>query len=163
MKLKFKQQDFQTDAVNAVCALFDGQQRQTTTFSMEQSGGQVGLFANVGVANALCISDEQIIGNMQAVQQKNLLPKTEDLQGRQFSVEMETGTGKTYVYTKTVYELNRLYGFTKFIVVVPSFSAFLKIRLPFLSTPATLGSDDLYVSFPFPVFTTALSGTAFVV
>ena len=120
MKLKFKQQDFQTDAVNAVCALFDGQQRQTTTFSMEQSGGQVGLFANVGVANALCISDEQIIGNMQAVQQKNLLPKTEDLQGRQFSVEMETGTGKTYVYTKTVYELNRLYGFTKFIVVVPS-------------------------------------------
>lgn len=40
MKLKFKQQDFQTDAVNAVCALFDGQQRQTSTFSMEQSGGQ---------------------------------------------------------------------------------------------------------------------------
>lgn len=120
MKLKFKQQDFQTDAVNAVCGLFDGQQRQTNTFSMEQSGGQVGLFANVGIANALCINDKQIIGNMQAVQQKNLLPKTDDLQERQFSVEMETGTGKTYVYTKTVYELNRLYGFTKFIVVVPS-------------------------------------------
>ncbi len=120
MKLKFKQQDFQTDAVNAVCALFDGQQRQTSTFSMEQSGGQMELFAGVGISNTLCIDDGRIIKNMQAVQRKNLLPQTEDLQGRQFSIEMETGTGKTYVYTKTIYELNRLYGFTKFIVVVPS-------------------------------------------
>ena len=120
MKLKFKQQDFQTDAVNAVCALFDGQQRQTSTFSMEQSGGQMELFGSVGVSNALYIDDGRIIENMQAVQRKSLLPQTDDLQGRQFSIEMETGTGKTYVYTKTIYELNRLYGFTKFIVVVPS-------------------------------------------
>lgn len=120
MKLKFKQQDFQTDAVNAVCALFDGQQRQTSTFSMERSGGQMELFGSVGVSNALYIDDGRIIENMQAVQRKNLLPQTDDLQGRQFSIEMETGTGKTYVYTKTIYELNRLYGFTKFIVVVPS-------------------------------------------
>lgn len=139
MKLKFKQQDFQTDAVNAVCALFDGQQRQTTTFSMEQ-GGQIELFASVGISNALSIDGERITQNMHAVQRKNSLPST-DLYGAalkesnstlhtpnstllnpapQFSVEMETGTGKTYVYTKTVYELNRLYGFTKFIVVVPS-------------------------------------------
>ncbi len=132
MKLKFKQQDFQTDAVNAVCALFDGQQRQTTTFSMEQ-GGQIELFASVGISNALSIDGERITQNMHAVQRKNSLPLT-DLYGvvlkesnstllkpaPQFSVEMETGTGKTYVYTKTVYELNRLYGFTKFIVVVPS-------------------------------------------
>lgn len=120
MKLKFKQQDFQTNAVNAVCALFDGQQRQTSTFSMEKSGGQMELFASVGVSNALYIDDERMIENMRTVQQKNLLPQTDDLQGRQFSIEMETGTGKTYVYTKTIYELNRLYGFTKFIVVVPS-------------------------------------------
>ena len=119
MKLKFKQQDFQTDAVNAVCALFDGQQRHTSTFSMEQSG-QTDLFAGVGISNTLSISGERIIENMQAVQRKNFLPQTGGLQGRQFSVEMETGTGKTYVYTKTIYELNRLYGFTKFIVVVPS-------------------------------------------
>ena len=65
-------------------------------------------------------TDGRIIENMQAVQRKSLLPQTDDLQGRQFSIEMETGTGKTYVYTKTIYELNRLYGFTKFIVVVPS-------------------------------------------
>mgnify|MGYP000706663422 FL=1 len=120
MKLKFKQQEFQTDAVNAVCALFDGQQQQTSTFSMEQSGGQMELFASVGVSNALYIEDSRIIENMQSVQKKNLLPQTNELQGRQFSIEMETGTGKTYVYTKTIYELNRLYGFTKVIVVVPS-------------------------------------------
>lgn len=120
MNLKFKQQDFQTTAVNTVCALFDGQQRQTSTFSMERSGGQMELFANVGICNALYIDDKKMIENMWKVQQKNLLPKTDDLKGRQFSIEMETGTGKTYVYTKTIYELNRLYGFTKFIVVVPS-------------------------------------------
>ncbi len=120
MKLKFKQQKFQTDAVNAVCALFDGQQRQTTTFSMEQSGGQVEMFADIGIANALYIDDGKIFENMHSVQRKNNLRQTKDLQGRQFSIEMETGTGKTYVYTKTIYELNYLYGFTKFIVVVPS-------------------------------------------
>ena len=120
MKLKFKLQGFQTDAVNAVCALFDGQQRETSTFSMEQSGGQMELFANLGVANTLLVNDGKIIENMREVQRKNVLPQTFDLQGRQFSVEMETGTGKTYVYTKTIYELNHLYGFTKFIIVVPS-------------------------------------------
>ena len=120
MKLKFKQQDFQTDAVAAVCALFDGQQKETSTFSMEKSGSQMRLFRDMGVANALYISGDKIIENMQAVQRRHNLPQTAELQGRQFSVEMETGTGKTYVYTKTIYELNRLYGFTKFIIVVPS-------------------------------------------
>ena len=88
MKLKFKQQQFQEDAVNAACTLFDGQQRQAGTFSMEQSGGQTELFASVGISNALCIDDQRIMENMQAVQRKNLLPQTEDLQGRQFSIEM---------------------------------------------------------------------------
>ncbi|MCY9664889.1 DEAD/DEAH box helicase family protein [Paenibacillus alginolyticus] len=120
MKLKFKQQDFQTDAVNAVCTLFHGQQRGTSTFSMEQSGGQMELFASVGVSNALYISDADIIENMRAVQKQNALPLTADLQGRQFSIEMETGTGKTYVYTKTIFELHKEFGFTKFIIVVPS-------------------------------------------
>lgn len=100
MKLKFKQQDFQTAAVAAVCALFDGQQKETSTFSMEKSGSQIRLFQDMGVANALYIGDERIIENMQAVQRRHNLPQTAELQGRQFSVEMETGTGKTYVYTK---------------------------------------------------------------
>ena len=75
MKLKFKQQDFQTAAVNTVCALFDGQQRQTSTFSMERSGGQMELFANVGICNALYIDDKKMIENMWKVQQKNLFSK----------------------------------------------------------------------------------------
>lgn len=120
MKLKFKQQDFQTDAVNAVCNLFHGQQRVTSTFSIERSGGQMEWFASVGVSNALYISDADVFENMRAVQKQNGLPLTEDLQGRQFSIEMETGTGKTYVYTKTIFELHKEYGFTKFIIVVPS-------------------------------------------
>lgn len=64
MKLKFKQQDFQTAAVNTVCALFDGQQRQTSTFSMEQSGGQLELFASVGICNSLYIDDKKMTENM---------------------------------------------------------------------------------------------------
>ena len=119
MKLKFKQQDFQTDAVNAVCGLFEGQKRQSSTFSMELGSGQTSLDQELGISNGLYITDEQMIANMQNVQRKNSLPLTAALCGRQFSIEMETGTGKTYVYTKTIYELNRLYGFTKFIIVVP--------------------------------------------
>ena len=94
MKLKYKQQDFQTDAVNAVCALFDGQKRQASTFAMESSGGQTEL-ENLGICNALSIDDKHMVENMQAVQRKNRLPQTGDLQGRQFSIEMETGTCKT--------------------------------------------------------------------
>ncbi|MFZ5644652.1 MAG: type III restriction-modification system endonuclease [Bacillota bacterium] len=121
MKLKFKQQHFQTDAVNAVCALFDGQQKETSIFSMEQNGGQMSLLQNdYGIGNALRISNAELLANMRKVQKRNNLPQTGGLADNQFSIEMETGTGKTYVYTKTIFELNKLYGFTKFIVVVPS-------------------------------------------
>ena len=120
MKLKFKQQDFQTAAVNAVCTLFEGQRRTTATFGMEQSGNQTVLQTEYGVGNALQISSSELLSNMQAVQKRNNLPKTDNLVGNQFSIEMETGTGKTYVYTKTIFELNKQFGFTKFIIVVPS-------------------------------------------
>ena len=120
MKLKFKQQYFQTSAVDAVCSLFEGQRRTTATFGMEQSGNQTVLQTECGVGNALCISGETLLANMQAVQKQNNLSQTDDLAGNQFSIEMETGTGKTYVYTKTIFELNKQFGFTKFIIVVPS-------------------------------------------
>ena len=119
MKLKFKNQDFQTDAVNAVADLFAGQEHTHSTFSVE-IGGQGSLFGNLGFGNALQVGDDTLAANMHTVQKRNGLPLTEDAAPRQFCVEMETGTGKTYVYTKTVFELNRRYGFTKFIVVVPS-------------------------------------------
>ena len=119
MKLKFKNQDFQTDAVNAVCDLFAGQEKNRTTFDIIEEQ-QSTLFNEFGVGNSLLIDDDILLANMREVQKRNNLPLTDDAEGRSFCVEMETGTGKTYVYTKTIFELNRRYGFTKFIIVVPS-------------------------------------------
>ena len=130
MKLKFKTQDFQTDAVNAVADLFAGQDKQTTTFSIveENSGSQMRVINEFGIGNALNIQESDLLINMNRVQKRNNLPRTKDLYpfvhyregDRRFCIEMETGTGKTYVYTKTIFELHRRYGFTKFIIVVPS-------------------------------------------
>lgn len=121
MKLKFKNQDFQTDAVNAVADLFSGQENSTMTFSVDNSYGALNLeINNLGIGNKLIINDDTLNSNMQAIQKRNKLPITSDYTSRQYSIEMETGTGKTYVYTKTILELNKRYGFTKFIIVVPS-------------------------------------------
>lgn len=139
MKLKFKNQDFQTDAVNAVVDLFTGQEKTHSTFSVVEEN-QMLLMNDFGIGNALYIDRNTLSDNMHAVQKRNLLPLTEckienveckmkDMNSKfyilnstfpQFCIEMETGTGKTYVYTKTIFELNRKYGFTKFIIVVPS-------------------------------------------
>jgi type III restriction enzyme len=118
MKLKFKTQEFQTAAVTAVVDLFKGQPHCTDTFTIVNETQQ-NLDEGLGVRNTLMLSDEQIVGNMNETQKRFSLPVTEDI-SRHFCVEMETGTGKTYVYTKTVFELHKQYGFTKFIVVVPS-------------------------------------------
>lgn len=121
MKLKFINQQFQTDAVNAVADLFIGQEKNSTTFEIVDKTES--LFTGektFGTANTLEIGTAEMLKNMQAVQRRNNLPLSADLQDRNFCVEMETGTGKTYVYTKTVFELNKRYGFTKFIIVVPS-------------------------------------------
>ena len=136
MKLKFKNQDFQTDAVNSVVDLFVGQEKTKGTFSVDNNGMD-NFLGTMGVGNALLIDQKTLADNMHAVQRRNNLPLTDpdwgfnfgnvdfsnfSFQGNtpQFSIEMETGTGKTYVYTKTIFELNRKYGFTKFIIVVPS-------------------------------------------
>ncbi len=124
MKLQFKTQDFQTAAVEAVAGLFAGQERSRATFSVMEEGqlpDQTSFGpAELGVGNVLRLTNEALTANMRAVQKRNLLPMTDSAASRQFCVEMETGAGKTYVYTKTIFELNRRYGFTKFIVVVPS-------------------------------------------
>ena len=136
MKLKFKNQDFQTDAVNSVVDLFLGQEKTKGTFSVDNNGMD-NFLGTMGVGNALLIDQKTLADNMHAIQRRNNLPLTEpdwgfnfgnvdfsnfSFQGKtpQFCIEMETGTGKTYVYTKTIFELNRKYGFTKFIIVVPS-------------------------------------------
>ncbi|MEG0914043.1 MAG: DEAD/DEAH box helicase family protein, partial [Oscillospiraceae bacterium] len=129
MKLKFKNQDFQTDAVNAVVDLFAGQEKTRSTFSVVEEK-QLSMMNELGIGNALYIEPQTLSDNMHAVQKRNHLPMTDlgvNAEGTngvasrcQFCIEMETGTGKTYVYTKTIFELNRKYGFTKFIIVVPS-------------------------------------------
>ncbi|MCM1166545.1 MAG: DEAD/DEAH box helicase family protein [Lachnospiraceae bacterium] len=119
MKLKFKCRDFQTEAVNAVADLFSGQEKARGVFSAA-GGTRTPLVNGLGAENTLYIDEKTISDNMHAVQKRNGLPMTKNASDMQFCVEMETGTGKTYVYTKTIFELNRRYGFTKFIIVVPS-------------------------------------------
>ncbi|KZX10150.1 type III restriction-modification system endonuclease [Methanobrevibacter curvatus] len=122
MKLKFDSNlKYQNDAVSAVVNLFEGQNSMLSYFTVT---GQLSLDSTVqGVANKLDISpDEDILNNLRDIQSKNQLPPSENLSSStmDFNIEMETGTGKTYVYLKTIFELNKKYGFTKFIIVVPS-------------------------------------------
>jgi type III restriction enzyme len=122
MRLKFDPSlQYQQDAVSAVVGAFEGQpfvQTEAMAFQSLQIGG---LFqTELGLGNLLNIGDEQILANVRAVQEANEIEKVAALEGREFSVEMETGTGKTYVYLRTIFELNKTYGFKKFIIVVPS-------------------------------------------
>ncbi len=123
MKLKFKNQEFQTDAVNAVANLFKGQEQAHTTFSITNNAAQQSFLQNeFGFGNKLLINNEALKANLHAMQRERSLPLTDFESGKALpiSIEMETGTGKTFVYTKTILELNARYGFTKFIIVVPS-------------------------------------------
>jgi len=122
MKLKFDPSlQYQQDAVDAAVGTFAGQpfaQSAAMAFQSLQIGG---LFeTELGMGNRLVLGDEQILKNVQAIQEANDIEKVASLAGHDFSIEMETGTGKTYVYLRTIFELNKTYGFKKFIIVVPS-------------------------------------------
>src|SRR5208283_1775111 len=121
MKLHFdSNQEYQIEAIRAVTDIFEGQPLNGGDFevSMNQTGS---LLSENGVGNRLTLSEEQIWENVTRVQHRNEIKRENtELQGMNFSVEMETGTGKTYVYLRTIYELNKLYGFKKFVIVVPS-------------------------------------------
>lgn len=123
MKLQFDANlHYQEQAVSAVVDLFRGQmpKRSAFTVTMEDGAGQI--TTDNGIANKLELLEDEILENLQAVQLRNGLPQTKTLKkgAYDFDVEMETGTGKTYVYLRTIFELNKAYGFTKFIIVVPS-------------------------------------------
>ena len=123
MKLKFDPSlDYQLDAVNSVLDVFDGQPLAQSNFAISHTTGDLGMMHNEwGVGNNLLLNDERILNNVQAIQERNDIEKVTSLQkGRDFSIEMETGTGKTYVYLRTIFELSKNYGFKKFIIVVPS-------------------------------------------
>ncbi len=120
MKLHFDpNQQYQHDAINAIVRVFEGQPLNHGDFSFTIDNRST-LTPIGGVGNQLTISDEQILASVQTVQKENEMTPSTELDGMHFSVEMETGTGKTYVYLRTIYELNKKYGFKKFIIVVPS-------------------------------------------
>ena len=124
MRLRFEPDlDFQQDAIAAVCDLFAGQETSRTEFTVafDSTAPLPGLTeSDLGIGNLLRLDDEALLINLQQVQLRNGLLPAEALESRDFTVEMETGTGKTYVYLRTIFELNRRYGFTKFVIVVPS-------------------------------------------
>lgn len=115
--------DYQHEAIEAVCDLFRGQEicktEFTVTFAKEK--GDLGFVQNqLGIGNRLSLLDDEIYSNLTEIQIRNGLKPSDNLVSGDFTVEMETGTGKSYVYLRTIFELNRRYGFTKFCIVVPS-------------------------------------------
>ncbi|MFM2339736.1 MAG: hypothetical protein RLZZ360_372 [Candidatus Parcubacteria bacterium] len=127
MKLHFEDNlDYQQAAIASVVELFKGQEVSRSEFTVTyrpQTGSQatLGLIeSDLGVGNRLQLIDEELLDNLAEVQLRNGLAQDKLLQSGDFTVEMETGTGKTYVYLRTIFELNREYGFTKFVIVVPS-------------------------------------------
>jgi len=130
VKLQFKHQKFQADAAKAVCDVFAGQPLQSAlmqTHQIDPGFGQMTLMDDIdlrGFGNAKItsgLSDGAILEQIQKIQRAGLIEPSKQLEGRyNLTVEMETGVGKTYTYIKTMYELNARYGWSKFIIVVPS-------------------------------------------
>ena len=129
MKLKFRHQKFQADAAKAVVDVFAGQPYLTPSYMMDRGYGNYQGILNedeefTGWGNAKIapeLNDKLILENINKVQRTNQIKPSDKLEGRyNLTIEMETGVGKTYTYIKTMYELNRAYGWSKFIVVVPS-------------------------------------------
>ena len=138
MEFTFKTLPYQTEAVESIVRVFEGQEfsdgirhrhdmgtKKDTQATFDDESGVP--LTEVGLAyrnNDLTITSEQILKNTQAVQKDNGIPPSEEivdpLGAVTLDVEMETGTGKTYVYTKAMFELNKRYGWNKFIIVVPS-------------------------------------------
>lgn len=125
MRLQFRHQKFQSDAANAICEVFNGQPFHSPTYMIDPGLGQIGLEdarSFTGFNNApVVIGDDKILENIRNLQRSGQIKPSESLDGRyNLTVEMETGVGKTYTYIKTMYELNKRYGWSKFIIVVPS-------------------------------------------
>ena len=132
MRIQYKHQKFQADAAKAVVDVFAGQPYLTPTYMMDRGTGmlQIGLNEErdyTGWSNQKIVpelSDHLILEHIQKIQRTNQIRPSSKLEGRSegfnLTIEMETGVGKTYTYIKTMYELNRAYGWSKFIIVVPS-------------------------------------------
>ena len=132
MRIQYKHQKFQADAAKAVVDVFAGQPYLTPTYMMDRGTGTYQINLNeeedyTGWSNHRIIpelNDQLILEHLQKIQRSNQIQPSSKLEGRadgyNLTIEMETGVGKTYTYIKTMYELNRAYGWSKFIIVVPS-------------------------------------------
>ncbi|TXK93730.1 type III restriction endonuclease subunit R, partial [Methylococcaceae bacterium CS4] len=126
MKIQFDSElDYQQDAIKSVVKLFEGQETRQSHFTVPSisTTAQKDIFGNqndLGVGNNLRIVEEDVLDNVKAIQLRNGLKQSNKLDSMDFTIEMETGTGKTYVYLRSIFELNQEFGFTKFIIVVPS-------------------------------------------
>lgn len=138
VKLHFESDlGYQLEAIDAVCDLFRGQESASqSVFTVSRfpeprfwdpscghmlvQGQLESLGQEEGIGNRLRLVDDELLENLHQIQERNGLPLSETLGELDFTVEMETGTGKTYVYLRTIFELNKRYGFTKFVIVVPS-------------------------------------------
>ena len=129
MKLQFKHQKFQADAAKAVVDVFAGQPYLTPSYMMDSGTGYIQQslteeidfigFSNQKIVKEL--NDELILNRIKKIQRDNQIQPSDKLEGRyNLTIEMETGVGKTYTYIKTMYELNKHYGWSKFIIIVPS-------------------------------------------
>lgn len=155
MKLQYKDQQFQVDAVNAITSVFEGQPKQTSSSYIMDIGNEENVTLDIlnGFKNfPISLSDDQLLENIKSVQRDNGLiidnrlikmaiggkNKTTEIDNSceklTLSVEMETGTGKTYTYIKTIFELNKQYGWSKFIIVVPNIAIREGIAKTFDST-----------------------------
>ncbi|MFA5480727.1 MAG: DEAD/DEAH box helicase family protein, partial [Candidatus Muiribacteriota bacterium] len=125
MKLKFNSElTYQNDAISSIVDIFEGQETCKSMFTVEKKHRKKGeIFTKketIGTGNKLILNEEALLENIKNIQLKNGLKQSDSLNEMNFTVEMETGTGKTYVYLRTILELNKKYGFTKFVIVVPS-------------------------------------------
>lgn len=128
MKIQFKHQKFQEEAAKAVCDVFTGQPCMSVSYRMDAGASAAGEFSSINDMNGFNnfpiipqLDDHAVLENIHTVQREFGLEPSAQLEGRfNLTVEMETGVGKTYTYIKTMYELNKRYGWLKFIVVVPS-------------------------------------------
>ena len=154
MKLHFEPNlDYQLQAIEAVCGLFHGQETCRTEFTVTRDtpAGQISLLENdLGIGNRLTLLDEELLANLHAIQLRHSLAPSVSLASGDFTVEMETGTGKTYVYLRTIFELNKRYGFTKFVIVVPSVA--IKEGVYHTIETAAEHLKGLYAGAPFDFF-----------
>ncbi|MBM6129025.1 DEAD/DEAH box helicase family protein [Staphylococcus epidermidis] len=155
MKFQYKDQQFQVDAVNAVTSVFEGQPKQTSSSYVMDIGDEENVTLDIlnGFKNLpISLSNNHLLENIKSVQRDNGLiidnrlikmaiggkDKTTEIDNSceklTLSVEMETGTGKTYTYIKTIFELNKQYGWSKFIIVVPNIAIREGIAKTFEST-----------------------------